>query len=385
MRIAFVSRLDPFNKIVRSGVPYSIFNELSKDNVVDWVFPEHKSFIEQVLFAFGVLLERVLNLFGRNMIYNSFVSRAFCHSVQKKLKKHHYDCVFTMGAMTTAYLNTSLPVFCRADSIAPSMENYYYFNVPKFASKMTKAMERRALHRYTRFFSPSQWVMDEIKKFVPMEPDDKLILIETGANLDDDYIHYKKHTYSLTKKINILLVGYDLKRKGVDVAFEATKALKENYALDACLVIMGGEPEKEILNTNFVRYVGKKDKNDKKQFDEFYQEFANADLFVFPTKAECHGIVNCEAAAYGLPIFSYQTGGVPSYCIDSVNGRCLPMSSSGLDFAKVIFEAIKNGSMDEYSVASRKLYEEKFNWRVWGQRVRKEMTDVMKKRSSCPN
>lgn len=377
MRIAFVSRLDPFNKIVRSGVPYSIFKELSKDNVVDWVFPEHKSFIEQVLFAFGVLLERVVNLFGRNMIYNSFVSRAFCHSAQKKLEKQSYDCVFTMGALTTAFLNTSLPIFCRADSIAPSMENYYYFNIPKFASKMTKAMEQRALCKYTRFFSPSQWVIDEIKKFAPTESKDKFLLIETGANLDDDYIRYKKHSYSLTMKLNILLVGYDLKRKGVDVAFDAVKTLKSVYGLDVCLVIMGGKPDEEMLNSGLVCYAGKKDKNDKHQFDDFYHEFANADLFIFPTKAECHGIVNCEAAAYGLPIFSYQTGGVPSYCIDGVNGRCLPISSSGQEFAQAIYGALKDGSMEKYSIASRKLYEEKFNWTVWGQKVQKEMTAVL--------
>lgn len=283
-----------------------------------------------------------------------------------------------MGALTIAYLNTSLPIFCRADSIAPSMENYYYFNIPKFASSMTKSMERKALHKYTRLFAPSQWVIDEIKQFAPHEPIEKFPLIETGANLDNSYIQYKEHTYSTNKKINLLFVGYDLKRKGINEAFGATKILNEKYGLKAQLVIMGGKPEDNILNSGYVRYAGKKDKNDKRQFDEFYQEFADADMFIFPTKAECHGIVNCEAAAYGLPIFSYQTGGVPSYCIDNVNGRCLPTASSSQDFAKAIYEAICDGSMKRFSQASRKLYEEKLNWTVWGQKVRKEIAKAMK-------
>lgn len=44
-------------------------------------------------------------------------------------------------------------------------------------------------------------------------------------------------------------------------------------------------------------------------------------IFLFSlTRAECHGIVNCEACAFGLPIFSYATGGVPSYVINDFNG-----------------------------------------------------------------
>jgi glycosyltransferase involved in cell wall biosynthesis len=378
MKIAFISNSNPYNKIARSGVPYSICKELSKDNEVIWIPPQRETIYERLLFIIGVVLERIMNLFGWNMIYNPLIAKMWCHSAQRKINRNNFDCIFTMGAMTTAYLNTSLPIFCRADSIAPSMENYYLFNIPKCSSKITMNIEKRALHKYTRLFAPSQWVIDEIKQFAPHEPLEKFPLIETGANLDNSYIQYKEHTYSTNKRVNLLFVGYDLKRKGIDEAFGATQILNEKYGLNAQLVIMGGKPEDNILNSGYVRYAGKKDKNDKRQFDEFYQEFADADMFIFPTKAECHGIVNCEAAAYGLPIFSYQTGGVPSYCIDNVNGRCLPTASSSQDFAKAIFEAICDGSMKRFSQASRKLYEEKFNWAVWGRKVQKEMENSMK-------
>ena len=378
MKIAFISNSDPFNKIARSGVPYSIWNELSKDNEVVWIHPQRETIYEQILFIIGVVLGKIMNLFGWNMIYNPLIAQMGCHSAQRKINGNNFDCIFTMGAMTTAYLKTSLPIFCRADSIAPSMENYYLFNIPKCSSKITMNIEKRALHKYTRFFVPSQWVIDEIKRFNINEPIEKFPLIETGANLDREYVQYNEHSYSTTDTLNLLFVGYDLKRKGIDEAFDATKILREEYGIDACLVIMGGKPEDSILESGFVRYAGKKDKNIKQEFDEFYNEFASADLFIFPTKAECHGIVNCEAAAYGLPIFSYQTGGVPSYCIDGINGRCLPTEASGRDFAVAIFEAISDGSMQKYSKGSRRLYEEKFNWTVWGEKVRKEMTIAMK-------
>lgn len=378
MKIAFVSLANPYNRNARSGVPYSIFKELSVDNQVEWIFPTKECFVEKFLWGIGILFERIIELFNYHLIHNSLISRVLCHSIQRKIENKDYDCVFTMGSLTTAYLKCSLPIFCRADAIAHSMIDYYYFGIPQFAQKMAKKIDELALHKYTRFFVPSQWVVDEINKFNINEPIEKFPLIETGANLDSEYIQYHKHSYSTKDKLNLLFVGYDLKRKGIDEAFGATKILREEYGIDACLVIMGGKPEKYILESGFVRYAGKKDKNIKQEFDEFYNEFVSADLFIFPTKAECHGIVNCEAAAYGLPIFSYQTGGVPSYCIDRVNGRCMPTTASSQDFAQAIFEAIKDGSMAKYSLSSRRLYEERFNWAVWGQKARKEMKKAMK-------
>ena len=79
--------------------------------------------------------------------------------------------------------------------------------------------------------------------------------------------------------------------------------------------------------------------------------------------------MNCEAAAYGLPIFSNNTGGVGDYCIDGVNGRCLPVTSGGKEYAEAIYDALSTGKIIEYSTNSRKLYIEKFNWQSWGNRV----------------
>ena len=101
---------------------------------------------------------------------------------------------------------------------------------------------------------------------------------------------------------------------------------------------------------------------------------------MFPTKVECHGIVNCEAAAYGLPIVSYFTGGVPSYCVNGYNGICLPLSSKGVDFAKAIYDNIINGNMNLFSVNSRCFFLEKLNWECWGNVVSSQI-----EKSICKN
>lgn len=57
--------------------------------------------------------------------------------------------------------------------------------------------------------------------------------------------------------------------------------------------------------------------------------------------------------------------GVEDYVEDGVTGRCLPLGSTGKDFANTIMEIIENGCLEEYSKAARKKYERELNWNSW--------------------
>ena len=145
--------------------------------------------------------------------------------------------------------------------------------------------------------------------------------------------------------------------------------LREKYKINASLTIVGGKPDKDQYTDENLRIIGKLNKNIEKEYSMFYNEFSTASLFIFPTRAEYHGIVNCEAAAFGLPIFSYNTGGVSSYCMDGYNGRCLPLDSDASSFAKAIFESLQTGKINDFSKHSRELFENKFNWTSWAETV----------------
>ena len=365
MKIAFVSNHDPHNKILRSGVPYSIYHQLAKDNEVEWIQPKIEGLECKLLFHFSHLFAWLMGKLGKNMLHLPWRSRAFCLSVQKQLQGRDFDCIFSMGSMAIAYLDVEIPVFCRADAIIDSFVDYYTFNVPKFAQRWAHNVEERALQNMTKFFVPSQWVIDEIHRVGMRIPDDKLVLVETGANLEPADIKLKAHEYGLDKELNMIMVGYDVMRKGLDVAYDAARILNEKYHVKAYVTVMGGRPTDEMLQSGYVRYAGMKNKNIKKEYDEFYEIFSSADLFIFPSKAECHGIVNCEAAAYGLPIFANNTGGVSNYCVDGVNGRCLPVTSGGEEYAEAIYEDLRKGNMLLFSEGSKILYNEKLNWEAW--------------------
>jgi len=53
---------------------------------------------------------------------------------------------------------------------------------------------------------------------------------------------------------------------------------------------------------------------------EFKKKFLNAKGFLFASKDEEFGIAPVEAMGYGLPVIAYNSGGVPEYIKNGVNG-----------------------------------------------------------------
>ena len=371
MKIAFICINNPNDRIQRSGVPYSIYHQLEQKYDIFWIKPQIKGILKIISIILRIFF-KIIHLFGKNtMQQNRLTAFIYAKSVQKQLKNKKYDAIFCLDCTIFAYLKMNKPIFYRSDAIVHLFLNYYIYNVPLFLQKEAKHIEELALKKCTNFFVPSQWVIDGIVKNNIQINLDKVILVESGANLDDKTIKCPHRKYGINQPLNMLFVGYDIMRKGFDIAYETVNILNEKYHIKANITVMGGKPDDIFLNNGRVNYAGNKNKNNTNEFYEFYQEFEKADIFIFPTKAECHGIVNCEAAAYGLPIFSYRTGGVPSYVLDEINGRILSLDKTGKDFAEAIYYALSTNKMQEYSNNSRKLYEQRFNWNNWGNTVRK--------------
>lgn len=96
---------------------------------------------------------------------------------------------------------------------------------------------------------------------------------------------------------------------------------------------------------------------------------------LLPTKAECGAIVYSEAAASGLPCYTYLTGGSGDYVVDGVNGRTLPLGSSANEFADQIIKDIEEGNMPKFREGAFHLYREKLSWDAWS----KGFSNIMRK------
>jgi glycosyltransferase involved in cell wall biosynthesis len=166
----------------------------------------------------------------------------------------------------------------------------------------------------------------------------------------------------------LLFIGANWEEKGADIAAGTLAELRAS-GVDAELVICGCAPPKPCSQEGLT-IIPFLDKNDREQRDRIGQLYRDADFFLLPTKADCYGIVFCEAAAHGVPSIAPATGGVPGAVRDGETGILLPANATKADYAKVISEVFANpAQLARLKRSCRDTYEASLNWQAWGRRV----------------
>jgi glycosyltransferase involved in cell wall biosynthesis len=89
-----------------------------------------------------------------------------------------------------------------------------------------------------------------------------------------------------------------------------------------------------------------------------------------PTRADCYGIVFCEAAAHGVPSIAPATGGVSCAIRDGETGILLPPDATKADYATVISTIFANPQqLARLKRSSRDAFEARLNWPAWSRHV----------------
>lgn len=109
---------------------------------------------------------------------------------------------------------------------------------------------------------------------------------------------------------------------------------------------------------------------DETIIDYYVDAIKRSHLLLLPTSAECSAIVFSEAAAYGLPVFTYDTGGIGNYVIDGYNGYRLRLGASANDFSVKIKETLFDGKLTKLSGNALQLYADNLSWSAWSRRFR---------------
>lgn len=247
-----------------------------------------------------------------------------------------------------------------SDATYHNMVDYYFFH-SKHDQRIADLWERTSHELASAVIFPAEWSFDDAMNYYHT-PKDKIKLLKFGANIEDVGSKVVKPGKD---KYKLLLIGVDYVRKGVDVAIETVKRLNENSpAVKYELTIVGlNRPDIDI--PDYVTFLGKLRKDREDELKRLIDCYKSHDIFILPTKAECSAIVFSEASMFGLPVFTYATGGTTDYVKDGVSGRCLAPSCGPDDFAKAITSAIESGDVEKFSIGARKKYEEELNWNTW--------------------
>ena len=121
-------------------------------------------------------------------------------------------------------------------------------------------------------------------------------------------------------KVRLLFVGNEFERKGGTDLLGVLKALGHPFELD--VVSNGNVAVPEVPGIRVHRGL-------RPLSAELQRLYAEADIFVMPTREDCFPMVFVEAMAAGLPCIGTTVVAVPELVRNGVNGICIPPRDPG--------------------------------------------------------
>lgn len=364
-RIAFVSSLDPRDRRSWSGILGWMLAALEEHaGDVTILGPAHPGPLATAGGALGWALARAS---GRSFLrhHTWTVSGSLGRTFGRLLQGDQFDVAFApIGSAAIARLETDIPIVYSSDATFRLVEGYYprFSGLAPSSARAAERLEAAAIARAAAVLYPSQWAArSAIDSY--RAPAAKVHVIPYGANLARDPGQVVASEPS-DGRWQLLFLGVDWKRKGGELALGAVEELTRR-GRDVELVVCGTEPDRQTSAR--VTVVPFLDKNVRADADRLEHLLASCQLLLLPTRAECYGIVFCEAAAYGMPSVTTATGGVTEIVQDGVNGVALPLGADAAGYADAIDALMADpAAYRRMRERARRTFEERFNWDAWG-------------------
>ena len=373
MKIGFISLLNPHDRKVTSGTLFKMYESLDKlDLDVVWIsggFSKFYDVLNRIYLHSMTIIKKITN---KNYIagYSNISSFLLYKLINKNLIET-VDILFVPFSFSIAiasHIKTNKPIIYLSDATFDLMIDYnlLYFNLFRFNINQGLKIEKKAMDKSAAIVLSSDWARKSVINDY-LQPEEKVHIIEFGANIDDKDIIMPEEKSKDT--LHLLFSGVDWQGKGGDIAIAACEELNK-MGINSIIHIAGITNLKQsIIDLPFVDYIGFLDKNIPEQYSLLIDTIKKCHCLLLPTQAEAAGIVFVECSAFGLPSFSYQTGGVGNYVLDGQNGYLLPLSATAKDFAKKISECYLNGEMEKMSHTAIDIYKSKLNWDIWGEKI----------------
>ena len=376
MKIGYLTEANPVDKLPWSGTIYNIYQAMKSEGMdVVWI-PVKINLLVRVLMKLG---NKILSLLHGNgdMYHTKMVSFLLTRSIDKK-KLKAVDIIFSpAGSVYLAYIKTSKPVVYCTDATFHILESYYGYlkHLSTWNVQQGNWIESKALCHSTYIVPASNWAARSVVNDYGIKKE-KVVVIEFGANLEGLDVYKREDDKCSHDTLHVLFCGVDWERKGGEVACETCIALND-LGVKTKLTIVGIREVPERYRENkMIDVVGFLNKNKIDEYQKLIEIYRTSDVFLLPTQAECAGIVFAEASAFGLPCFTYDTGGIANYVQNGVNGFRLPIGKQGIDFALKIKEVLDNGEMEKLREGCVEMYRTCLNWRKYVQRLQEVFLKV---------
>jgi glycosyltransferase involved in cell wall biosynthesis len=326
--------------------------------------------------------QKFKNLFQAESFHPSIPSR-WLETVQQQLLQQPCDFILApIASKEVALLDTSIPILYLSDTTARlfCQEQHYLSSykgqsggqggLDEMAIAFMEQLDAIALAKSTHVIYPSDWAAQSALTDYGLSPS-KVSVIPFGANLDQppmvDAVHYHRRLLPQSP-CRLLFVGTNWQRKGGDIAFETLLALHRHH-IDAELVVVGTVPPASVHHEKLT-VIPNLNKNMPLHRQRLNELFWRSHFFLLPTRAECYGIVLCEANAFGLPVLTTDVGGIATLVENGRNGYKLSLAATGEDYAHLIADILADETHYQTLVTtSRAEYDQRLNWQQWAEQL----------------
>lgn len=352
-----------------SGTPFFACRALEKHlGEVVFLAPSRQR-KKTVLSLYGKLLQLVTG--GRiSPAHSSVMASAVGADIKRKIEAADPDAILLLASSPViSGVPDDRPLIYVSDTTFRLITDYY----PRYSNLTSKArcdgnrLEQAAIGQADLLLYSSEWAARSAIEDYGADPG-KTHVLPFGANLEPPPHAEELDLERKSSVCRLLFIGIGWVQKGAQTAVDALNALHA-AGVDATLTICGCTPPSPLANPRVtcIPFLDKSDPLQRARLNELYRE---ADFFILPTRAECYGVVFCEAAAHGVPSIAPATGGVPSAVREGESGHLLPIDATGTDYAELIAAIYRDSARHRaLRQSSRAAFEHHLNWDSWGSRA----------------
>lgn len=243
----------------------------------------------------------------KDSIKNSIFLKSKSIVLKKNLDNKHIHLSLDIIKYLNKY-NPDVVIGCEYNPIA--IISYYWskLNNKKYISWSDGTLNSEKNINFMQKFLRKK-ICKNAKALIASSSKTREAQLKYGANEENIFISYL--TVNIDKFLfkkkefnnkNILFVGRLSKRKGLELAFNSLKLVKNEYKL----TIVGDGPQKDELvkKVNELGLAGNVEFKGSLNGQELLEEYRRADCFIIPSYVDCFGLVISEAMCNSLPIIA---------------------------------------------------------------------------------
>ena len=307
--------------------------------------------------------------------------RDYANQVARKLSKIEADIVFSATPTPIAYLECKQPIVFWGDATFANLIDFYpqYSNLCQESIDNGHSMERKALQKAKLAIYASDWAAQTAIDYYQADPK-KVKVVPFGANTDSgktvdeikDAIQSRP-----SNQCKLLFLGVEWFRKGGDVAFKVARELN-NRGLNTQLTVVGCQPIVKDSLPSFVKPLGYISKSTKQGKEKISRLMAESHFLIVPSRAECFGVVFCEANSLGVPCLATKVGGIPTIIRDNINGHLFDLKATEQEYCDYIIRLFSQyNNYRQLATSCFNEYQSRLNWFVSGKLVKSSLESIL--------